>query len=130
MTPQGFGETKFLNRNSDLLCFVVGIGININNSELPSDFPSTSYLIETGVSKNIEEIVSSLSTHFQQNLTDFMNHGFASFLESYRQELSLTDGDLISFHVNGKKLNGYFKGITDTGTLMLENLDGTIGEYS
>lgn len=126
------GETTFLNRNRELLCLVVGIGINVNVSSedlAQFDLPGTSLYAETGIKREIEEIINLLTYHFHNDLSHFIHHGFEPFLNSYRQQLFIQQGDLISFHSNGEKLSGNFNGISNTGSLMLKKSDGTISEF-
>lgn len=108
---------------SDMLCVVLGIGLNVNMPlELLStiDRPATSLLAEDGAERDVEAVLSMLQEQFMQYLLCFLDEGFMPFLENYKTRLQHTKGDLIRFHDNRIVWEGRFAGINRDGTLLLE----------
>lgn len=125
------GETTLVSE-PNMLAMALGISININMStEILASLgrPATSICLETGKQENVELTLNSLTNNFLVDLSQFLKHGFAPFLSSYRQQTTLQEGDPVSFHKNGTLLNGTFKEITEQGTLRLFLSDGTLSEF-
>lgn len=118
--------------NQERLYMIVGIGININMSAemlAPLGRPATSVLIETGELGNVEAIRKELLQCFLEDLNLFLTEGFHPFLQSYQKQMVLQKNDHMSFHVNGKMLEGKFDEITPQGSLKLRLSDGTLSEF-
>lgn len=122
----------------DRLCFIAGIGINVNMSLTyieEIDRPATSMHIEQGRSFNHLEVLKRLEEIFVRNLKVFLQTGFAPFLPLFREKMGLPQNKLLHFHDNLKLWEGYFDSINDDGSLNLRLPNGEIkrfiaGEFS
>ena len=93
---------------------VVGIGLNINESE--NDFSeeiqkeATSLFIDSGKEYNLELILSSILNEFE-NLYLYNWHNFISIWKTY----CIHQNNKVTFHNNNKYIQGTFLGITELG---------------
>lgn len=108
---------------SDMLCVVLGIGLNVNMPlELLTtiDRPATSLLAEDGATRDVEAVLAMLQERFMRHLLRFLDEGFLPFLENYKKWLIHAKDDLIRFHDNRTVWEGRFAGINRDGTLLLK----------
>ena len=98
---------------------VVGIGLNINESE--NDIQdklqgqATSLHIESGEEFNRELILSSILNEFENLYLNFWYDIIPLW-----QEYCIHENDDITFHSNEKIHQGTFRGITETGHAMIQ----------
>ncbi|MBA3238927.1 MAG: biotin--[acetyl-CoA-carboxylase] ligase [Parachlamydiaceae bacterium] len=126
-------ETFAVKKDDDgRLYMTIGIGININMPVALLETlgrPATSVLIETGNIGNLKTIQKDLLQCFLKDLNLFFDKGFHPFLQNYQKQMVLQKDDKMSFHVNGKILEGKFHEITPQGSLKLRLPDGNISEF-
>ncbi len=108
---------------------IIGIGLNVNQLQFPTNFKATSMKKQTGVLYNLDEVLQL----FLQNLK----------LQINRLQLNLfdevyADYDLVLFKKNkpatfknatGKMFTGYIKGVTKNGLLQVLLEDEIIKEF-
>jgi BirA family biotin operon repressor/biotin-[acetyl-CoA-carboxylase] ligase len=117
---------------SDQLCFIVGIGININ---MPLDLaqqidrPATSLLIESNRAYDVEDVLERLQNHFTVALQLFLDEGFNPFLEEYRRRISLDTKHLVRFDDNRTIWEGTFDSINQDGSYNLKLKNGEIKTF-
>ena len=101
------------------LSVVVGIGLNINESE--DDIQdklqgqATSLHIESGEEFSRELILSSILNEFENLYLNFWDDIIPLW-----QEYCIHENDDITFHSNKKIYQGTFRGITETGHAMIQ----------
>ena len=106
------------NTDKDRLGIVIGIGLNINETE--NDFPeklsqsATSLSIETQHSNQRELICAMVLTFFEQLLDNL--DSVTSEWTNYCAHLN----EITSFNHNGVSQHGLFKGINDRGQAQIE----------
>jgi BirA family biotin operon repressor/biotin-[acetyl-CoA-carboxylase] ligase len=102
-------ETVFLENS---ICVIAGIGINVNMPQKTAEAigqPATSLLIEGGKKISIDNVITTLASHFSRDLAHFLEAGFSPFLVDYtarfvhtaKQKLQLSEKDVVwkgSFH--------------------------------
>lgn len=117
---------------SDLLCVILGIGINVNmplNLLEKIDRPATSLLVEGGSSLEVESVYEELQNRFLHNLELFLNEGFQPFLEKYKQKMILLPDQKIRFNDNRSIWEGYYHSINQDGSLNLKLMSGEIRRF-
>lgn len=94
---------------------IIGVGVNLNNSDFPEDIPGTSYVSETGKELDRKEFLEKfLEIFFNVIKTDFLNE--------YRK-YSSTIGSRIMVK-NGEEITGTATAVDDQGRLILKREDG------
>ena len=117
---------------SDLLCVVIGIGLNINmplETLQKIDRPATSLLVEAGHSFDVETVLAIVQQKFVRDLDIFLDESFIPFLESYRQQIAHTPSLTIRFNDNRKVWEGTLHAINNDGSLSLRLQDGEIKTF-
>lgn len=105
---------------------IVGIGINVNVKDFPEDIShlATSILLETGSEYPrdllLENIVAAL-LHY----SDSCEENFSEIIHSIRSSCALTD-HIVSLTLQGEKIIGRVKTISDSGELILETQEKTL----
>ncbi|MBA3816342.1 MAG: biotin--[acetyl-CoA-carboxylase] ligase [Parachlamydiaceae bacterium] len=108
---------------SDQLCFILGIGLNVNmplESAKQIDRPATSLLIESHHSYDVEDILENLQKHFTSNLENFLEEGFYPFLEEYRRRISSDSNQIVRFDDSRSIWEGTFDSINLDGSYNLK----------
>lgn len=116
----------------DRRCVICGIGLNINmNAEQLSqiDRPATSLFIEMGLTFDSEAVLMTLVQHFQEDLNQFLNRGFALFFKEIEKYSSLIPGQKVRFHDNQRIVEGIFISLNPEGSITLLLTDGSLKTY-
>lgn len=117
---------------SDQLCFIAGIGLNVN---MPLDLlqqidrPATSLLVEGKQEFDVEAVLELLQRHFVADLDLFLEVGFYPFLEEYRQRMTLDPKKTIRFDDNRTVWEGTLYAINQDGSLSLKLANGEIKKF-
>ncbi len=108
---------------------VIGIGINVNNTQLP-DLPKANSLINTvGKPFNIEQLVHEIATKVIQLYANFrvadQHEYYAEFLNSlFRKNTVSTFSDS-----KNQQFMGIIRGVTPAGLLQVELKDNSLQEF-
>lgn len=116
----------------DTLCFIAGIGLNVNmKPELLAeiDRPATSLLSESGAEFDISKIIELLQDNFVSHLQLFFKEGLQPFLDKYRKRLLHSVGQKIQFYDNMIIWEGVYVGIREDGSLDLKMDNGEIKNF-
>lgn len=117
---------------SDQLCFVAGIGVNVNMPQEIAqqiDRPATSLFIESKQFFNVEDVLDKLQKHFIIDLEQFLDEGFYPFLEEYRHRISSDHSLIIRFDDNRTVWEGTFESINSDGSYNLKLENGEIKTF-
>ena len=106
-------ETK--KKNNDIY-LVIGIGININEQEIPKELQNiaSSLKIEKSTSIQREPLLAFILNEFENLYLHHWNE-----IISLWQEYCIHENDEVTFHINDQLHCGTFQGITDTGHAMI-----------
>lgn len=116
----------------DQLCFILGIGLNVNMSAdiaQQIDRPATSLFIESNQVFEVSDVLEKLEKHFVNDLTIFFVDGFNPFLEEYRRRISSGSNVLIRFDDNRTIWEGTFDSINVDGSYNLKLNNGEIKTF-
>lgn len=105
------------------VCLGIGLNINMEQKDLDAiDIPATSLLVATGHCLDREVLFTSFATAFCKDLDTFRQQGFAPFLQTYRQRLSVPSSLVIQD--GARTIRGTFVGIDSEGGLVLNLENG------
>lgn len=106
---------------SNLSSSVVGIGLNVNQTEFDPALPNpTSVKRITGQDQNVETVISKLNSYLEkyylqlrQQHFNFLDKGYTVHLYRYNQTAT--------FRKNGQEFRGEITGVTKEGKLIIES---------
>ena len=99
---------------------IVGIGLNLNQSQFPV-FPvaATSLYLDTGKKTHPEEIARMLYRHLMKRYDRLKEEGPAELEKAYLERLFLA-GELSGFTAAGESFEGIIRGVNEYGELQVE----------
>ena len=105
---------------------VVGIGININQSEFPPDLQqsATSLFLESGQLFSRPELLASVLNHFEPLYDAWLLEDDLGFILPYLEEHSLLQSKEVTIDQFKRSMSGTVRGISRFGELMLEGAEG------
>ncbi len=100
---------------------VVGIGINIHNTEFDSELceKATSLFLETGLHYDRCELIKKIMYETEKYYKKLLSDGFASFSEEYRLLCANTGKDVLIIK-DGTSVPAHCIDISDTGDLVVK----------
>lgn len=107
----------------NLLCVVVGIGINVN---MPIDHlqeigqPATSLIAECGKEVEVESVIDLLQERFRASLPIFIKEGFAPFFPAYAKLLIHRPLDRMRFYDRQILWEGDFHSLQPDGSIIIQ----------
>jgi BirA family biotin operon repressor/biotin-[acetyl-CoA-carboxylase] ligase len=109
---------------------VVGIGLNLNQSEFSSDLPNPVSLgIITGMDFNREIILNKLCRHIDSLYSQVDQGHFNAVDKDYHNHL-YRRGAYFNYRVNGLAIRGIIEGVDEFGRLLLQDEGGSIKAFS
>ena len=105
---------------------VVGIGININQSEFPAllQDSATSLFLERGRLFSRPELLASVLNHFEPIYDEWLLEDDLSFILPYLEAHSLLQSKEVTVDQLKRSMSGTVRGISRGGELMLESAEG------
>jgi len=108
---------------------VIGVGININQSQF-LDLPNaTSVFLESGKKHSVEKIAVELKDAFKKNFTNFEIRE-TELIEFYNSVLFKRNVTTDFTNVNAKKIQGTIIGVNKEGILSLKQKNHKVFEYA
>ena len=110
---------------------IVGVGLNVNQSEFPADLPNpTSIIVERGVECERREVLNTFLQHLEKWYTR-LEQGERELIEAtYNSRLYRRDAFHTFAYPPGERFEAAIRGVRATGHLCLEYRDGTLCEYA
>ena len=112
----------------DKIQVIIGLGLNVNMTEeaLSSiNREAISLMLLKGKKFDIEELAHTITSSFAKKLPHLQNEGFPSFHRNFQKHLAYM-GEKITFHQEGKKIEGICEGITEDGRLKFREASSNI----
>lgn len=106
------------------LNIIIGIGLNINQTQFEALPNAGSILTQTGAENEIEEILSGLLTELKDNFYEIQEKLFTKIVDEYNLHLFRKDRVSV-FEKEGVKFNGMIEGVDQEGRLLVKLEDGT-----
>lgn len=108
---------------------IVGIGLNVNETEFKDLPQATSLFLATGVKLDLQEVLQIISETIFEELKRMSINKYDSLKEEYENELYRKDQVSAFEYPNGERINGMIKGVTQLGELLVEMENETIDKF-
>lgn len=108
---------------------VIGIGINVNDSQLEGLPQASSLYLSSGVQQNIEEVFKIISEALLAELQVLETAAVSDLKVAYERSLFRKDDVSVFEDPSGKRSNGIIRGVSETGQLLVEDNHGQITPY-
>ncbi|MGL4855124.1 MAG: biotin--[acetyl-CoA-carboxylase] ligase [Lentisphaeria bacterium] len=107
---------------------VIGIGLNVNNTDFPPELDSiaTSIKCETSQNENRTKILARILNRFEDYYKLWLTNGLKIFLPMLNKSSILLNKN-VTMNSGVKQITGIVRGISENGNLLLEN-NGAIEE--
>ena len=109
---------------------VVGIGLNVNLPESAAaaiDRPATSMLIESGIERDVRQVLEDLLPHLGHQMDAWSSQGFAGIQQQWTENC-LYVGESVSVGEDENVSTGILQGFGQQGQAQLRFMDGSIKE--
>jgi BirA family biotin operon repressor/biotin-[acetyl-CoA-carboxylase] ligase len=105
---------------------VVGIGINVNHAEMPSDLAAigTSLRIETGRPHSRIELLVRLLRHLDHYYNQFLREGAPAIVKRFAEVSSFANGKPVRITTAAETYHGTTAGLEPNGMLRVRREDG------
>lgn len=104
---------------------LVGVGLNVNNALPQAQLPrATSLGHELAHTLDLDALAMAIVDAIERDINTLMHNGFHAFGEWIDDHLALR-GETITVEFNQQRSAGRIIGLSETGCLLLENLDGS-----
>jgi len=109
---------------------VIGIGLNVNESEFPNLPFASSMKLSSGTSYNLDEVLHLVSEAIMKELAAIdTSKTLVSIREKYESNLFRKDKVSVFENTEGNNFNGIIRGVTESGKLLVELEDESIQDF-
>lgn len=98
---------------------IIGIGINVNQTEFKSLEHATSLKLEIKEESKLEDLLPQLCSAIESEFLKLKRGNYAEIIESYNEVL-FKNGETFHYSKNGNEMNGYLKGVNELGQLIVD----------
>ena len=99
---------------------VIGIGLNVNQTDFGDLTKATSIKLEMGQSQNLEELLDKTLERLQFHLDSIEQKTVAQLLPAYEKMLFRKDKPSTFTDSNGERFMGFIRNVSDSGKLVIE----------
>lgn len=99
---------------------IIGIGLNVNETDFPNLPQASSLKLETGKNFQLEEVLDRLVKSVFNNLNNLSAKDFSEMKWLYENNLFRKEIVSVFETPEGSRFNGIIKGVSDIGELLLE----------
>lgn len=115
---------------SSLARTIVGIGINVNQTEFPTDIPNpVSLSLLTGEKYDLESLLLTFQESLQARYAQLKEGSWEVLERDYNSALYRKDAPHLFAYPDGTCFVGIIRGAKSTGDLIVEHENGEIKEY-
>ncbi len=108
---------------------IIGVGINVNETEFLDLPQASSLLLEGGTPFNIDEVLAVVSKSISENLKNLENANFEELKNEYEKNLFRKDTVSVFESPEGIRFNAIIKGVTEMGELLAETDDAVLKKF-
>ena len=108
---------------------IIGVGVNVNETEFNTLPQATSLFLATGVKLDLQEVLQILCETIFEELKKVSVKNYEFIKEEYENELYRKDQVSVFEYPTGERINGMIKGVTQLGELLVEKEDETIEKF-
>lgn len=104
---------------------VIGIGINVGQSEFPPEISdtATSILLSAGVAPDVETLARSAAEKMLECYEAYLSRGFEEILRGWRKYMWGLGSSAV-VRTSGQRIEGRLKGVSPEGALIVVDRDG------
>ncbi|MBT0609073.1 biotin--[acetyl-CoA-carboxylase] ligase [Aequorivita echinoideorum] len=104
---------------------VIGIGLNVNETEFDNLPQASSLYRQTGIKYNLDEVFTSLSNAIFEKLKSVEKVPFESLKEAYESHLFRKGKISVFENSAGNRFNGIINGVSNSGELIVQTESAT-----
>ncbi|SRX54060.1 biotin--[acetyl-CoA-carboxylase] ligase [Aequorivita sp. CIP111184] len=108
---------------------IIGIGINVNESEFPNLPQASSLKLETGKTFQLEEVFHKVLKSISKNLKNISAEDFLDMKQLYENSLFRKDIVSVFETPDGSRFNGIIKGVSNIGELLVETENDPLQKF-
>lgn len=116
-------------KKGELDAMVIGVGLNVNQTEWEDVIRATSIKSQTGIHFDIQEILNMLLEQFHYYVKLLLDGDLQKIKDDYESYLFRKDKPSTFVKSNKEQFVGIIQGVTDQGKLILLEEDNIINEY-
>ncbi|MFV8224819.1 biotin--[acetyl-CoA-carboxylase] ligase [Christiangramia aquimixticola] len=116
-------------KNDGIAASIIGVGINVNQTEFHNLPQASSLKLATGNSYDLDEILEILIPEIDTALSRLSTTSEEILLKKYQENMFMLDKVTVFQKPNSDKLNGIIKGVTPDGKLLLKTEDDKLEEF-
>ena len=119
--------TEMVSAPEEVKAVIIGMGINVNQAVFAEDIATiaTSLRLESGEKQQRSALIQAILVHFEAFYQQYLTEGFSP-IKKYWEAHALQFNKNIKARTLKGVLEGEFKGITDDGVLLLQDVAGEI----
>ncbi len=116
-------------KKGELDAMVIGVGLNVNQTEWEDVTRATSIKSQTGIHFDLQEILNMLLEQFHYYVKLLLDGDLQKIKDDYESYLFRKDKPSTFIKSNKEQFVGIIQGVTDQGKLILLEEDNIINEY-
>lgn len=116
-------------KKGELDAMVIGVGLNVNQTEWEDVIRATSIKSQTGIHFDLQEILNMLLEQFHYYVKLLLDGDLQKIKDDYESYLFRKDKPSTFIKSNKEQFVGIIQGVTDQGKLILLEEDNIINEY-
>ena len=115
-------------KNNGEIYSVIGIGLNVNQATFDGLAKASSMALVSGRVYDKEAIMIAIAENLKRSIAALMHRDTAAIWQKYHNKLYKKDVPM-PFEKDGHKFMGIIRGVSKTGSLMVQAEDDSIAEY-
>lgn len=116
-------------QGSQIICSVIGVGVNVNNDHFPDLPQATSMALHAGMEFDLEQVLQYLLEGISSELDTLKTTNLKALKKRYEHKLFRINTISAFETPNGDQWNAIIKGVSKEGELQLERENAVIQEF-
>ena len=112
-----------------VLSSVIGIGLNVNETEIQGLPSATSMKLKTGIIFKLDEVLEVISANIEAQLLNLERRSLSDLKSDYEAALFRINEVSVFENSAGNQFNGMIKGVNDLGELIVETEDEILHSF-